>query len=127
MLIQFQNVIENRTQSLEFLESHVIVGKSEIERDEEEIRQIEEKLVRKRRNLQHVEQRLEDFRVEISGLKEKEKLLLAAQDRGEEFLKTLLKSGKEELDAMIENGMDEAEISSRKKMKVESKENEDNF
>ncbi|TGO11956.1 hypothetical protein BTUL_0097g00080 [Botrytis tulipae] len=121
-LTECQRCMGNKTERFTLLESHAMAVKSEIERDEEEIRQIEGKLVRKQRNLRCVEQRLEEFRAEISELKEKEKLVLAAQDRGEEFLKTLLKSGKEELDAMIEKGLDEAENSSKKKVKVENQE-----
>ncbi|KAF7895993.1 hypothetical protein EAF00_006008 [Botryotinia globosa] len=122
-LTECQRCINNKTESSTLLELHATAVKSEIARDEDEIRQIEGRLVRRQRNLQCVEQRLEEFRVEISELKEKEKLVLAAQDPGEEFLKTLLKSGKKELDAMIEKGQDEAEISSQKKIKVENQGN----
>ncbi|KAF7931390.1 hypothetical protein EAE99_003861 [Botrytis elliptica] len=123
-LIGCQNYINSRTQDLEYLEQIVMDRKSKIEREEEEIRRIEEKLVIRRKDLRCAEQALEEYRAETSGLKEKEKLLLVAQGRGEEFLKKLLKAGKVELDAMIQRGLDEAESSSKKRIKVESKENE---
>ncbi|TGO45142.1 hypothetical protein BCON_0418g00050 [Botryotinia convoluta] len=54
-------------------------------------------------------------------------LLLAAQDRGEDFLKALLKSGKVELEEVIKEALDESEPSSKKKMKMESKETAGDF
>ncbi|TGO17327.1 hypothetical protein BPAE_0435g00020 [Botrytis paeoniae] len=54
-----------------------------------------------RRNLAYAEQRVEVFRVGLGEFKEEEKLLLVAQDWGEEFLKRLLKTGKVELEGGV--------------------------
>jgi len=95
---------------LKSLESDAIITKSEIERDEEEIRQIKERIVRKRDQLLFVEHKAQVVRGQIDEFKEKEKFLLAVQNGGEEFLKILLETGKWELEegikeALVEEGM----------------------
>ncbi|KAM0180938.1 hypothetical protein ACHAPC_007473 [Botrytis cinerea] len=109
-LIEFQTTIGNKTRSLKSLESDAITTKSEIERDEEEIRQIKERIVRKREQILLAEHKAQVVRGQIGEFKEKEKFLLAVQNGGAEFLKTLLETGKWELEqgikeALVEEGM----------------------
>ncbi|KAK6594082.1 hypothetical protein H4I96_10995 [Botrytis cinerea] len=91
-LIEFQTTIGNKTRSLKSLESDAITTKSEIERDEEEIRQIKERIVRKREQILLAEHKAQVVRGQIGKFKEKEKFLLAVQNGGAEFLKTLLET-----------------------------------
>ncbi|KAM0128450.1 hypothetical protein ACHAP3_008301 [Botrytis cinerea] len=109
-LREFQTTIGNKTRSLKSLESDAITTKSEIERDEEEIRQIKERIVRKREQILLAEHKAQVVRGQIGEFKEKEKFLLAVQNGGAEFLKTLLETGKWELEqgikeALVEEGM----------------------
>ncbi|KAM0154068.1 hypothetical protein ACHAQE_007345 [Botrytis cinerea] len=109
-LIEFQTTIGNKTRSLKSLKSDAITTKSEIERDEEEIRQIKERIVRKREQILLAEHKAQVVRGQIGEFKEKEKFLLAVQNGGAEFLKTLLETGKWELEqgikeALVEEGM----------------------
>ena len=96
------------------LESDAITTKSEIERDEEEIRQIKERIVRKREQILLAEHKAQVVRGQIGEFKEKEKFLLAVQNGGAEFLKTLLETGKWELEQGIKEALVEEGIASKK-------------
>ncbi|KAM3150014.1 hypothetical protein ABEW05_009703 [Botrytis cinerea] len=113
-LIEFQTTIGNKTRSLKSLESDAITTKSEIERDEEEIRQIKERILRKREQILLAEHKAQVVRGQIGEFKEKEKFLLAVQNGGAEFLKTLLETGKWELEQGIKEAWVEEGMASKK-------------
>ncbi|TGO45680.1 hypothetical protein BOTNAR_0647g00070 [Botryotinia narcissicola] len=129
-----QQAITTRSWDVYSSQEEVDWKKHEIEEDEAELRvyemniqRVESEMERKREELTLLEHKARVSRDELEGFEKEEKSLRVAQDRGEEFLKTLLKSGKDELEEVIKEALSEAESSSRRRMKVENMETEDNF
>ncbi|KAF7950715.1 uncharacterized protein EAE97_002267 [Botrytis byssoidea] len=130
----FQEAITTRSWDVYSSQENVDWKKHEIEEDEAELRvyemniqRVESEMERKREELTLLEHKARVSRDELEGFEKEEKSLRVAQDREEEFLKTLLKAGKDELEEVIKEALSEAESSPRKRMKVGNMETEDNF
>ncbi|KAF7884727.1 uncharacterized protein EAF02_005063 [Botrytis sinoallii] len=126
-----QQAITTRSWDVYSSQEDVDWKKHEIEEDEAglhlyemNIQRVEFEIERKRRELRLLEHKARISRDELEGFEKEEKSLRVAQDRGEEFLKTLLKAGKDELEELIKEALTEAESSSKERMKMESRENE---